>query len=65
MLLDRFSRLYRLARCTNGEGILLYVRDYISSWLLTEYKEQNDTECLFIEINLKKVKEEMNTLLFI
>ena len=47
-LLDGFSRPYRLDRCANGGGILLYVRDDISSCLLTEYKLQDNTECLFI-----------------
>ena len=53
-LLDGFSRPYRLDRCANGGGILLYVRDDISSCLLTEYKLQDNTECLFIEINIRK-----------
>ena len=39
-LLNGLSRPYRLDCCANGGGILLYVRDYISSWLLTEYKLQ-------------------------
>ena len=55
-LLDGFSRPYRLDRCTNGGQILLYVRDDISSCLLTEYKLQDNTECLFIEINIRKKK---------
>ena len=54
--LDGFSRPYRLDRCANGGGILLYVRDDISSCLLTEYKLQDNTECLFIEINIRKKK---------
>ena len=53
-LLDGFSRPYRQHRYANGGGILLYVRDDISSCLLTEYKLQNNTECLFIEINKRK-----------
>ena len=55
-LLDGFSRLYRLDRCANGGGILLYVRDDIFSCLLTEYKLQESTECLFIEIDIRKKK---------
>ena len=55
-LLDGFSRSYRLDHCTNGGGMLLYVRDEISSCLLTEYKLQDNTECLFIEINIRKKK---------
>ena len=55
-LLDRFSRPYRLDRCANGGGILLYVEDDISSCLLTEYKLQDNIECLFIAINIRKKK---------
>ena len=53
-LLDGFSRPYRRDRCVNGEEILLYVRNDISSCLITEYKLQDNTECLFIDINIKK-----------
>ena len=53
-LLDEFCRPYRADRFANGGGILLYVRDDISSCLLTEYKLQDSTECLFIEINIRK-----------
>ena len=55
-LLDGFFRSYRLNSCANGGGTLLYVRDDISSCLLTEYKLQDNTECLFIEINIRKKK---------
>ena len=55
-LLDGFSRPYRLDRFANGGGILLYVIDDISSCLLPEYKLQDNTECLFIEINIIKKK---------
>ena len=34
-LLDGFSKPYRLDRCSNGGGLLLYVKDDISSRLLT------------------------------
>ena len=39
-LVDGFFRPHRLNRHTNGGGILLYVKDDISSCLLTEYKLQ-------------------------
>ena len=55
-LLDGFSGPYRLDRCANGGGILLHVRDDISSCLLREYKLQDNPECLFIEINIIKKK---------
>ena len=52
--LGGFSRPYGLDRCANGGGMLLYVRDNISSCLFKEYKLQDNTECLFIEINIRK-----------
>ena len=55
-LLDGFSRPYRLDGCANGGGILLYVRDGISSCLLTEHKLQDNAKCLFTEINVRKKK---------
>ena len=55
-MLDGFSRPYRLDCCTNGGGLILYVRDDISSCLLTEYKLQDNAECLFIKINIRKKK---------
>ena len=36
--------------------ILLYVRNDLSSCLLTEYKLQDHTECLSIKINIRKKK---------
>ena len=42
--MDRFS---------NGDGILLYVRDGIPSRMLTEYEVPEETECMFIELNLR------------
>ena len=56
-LLDGFSRLYGLGPCTNDVGILLYVRDDISSCLLLDYELQDNPECLFIEINTRKEKQ--------
>ena len=55
-LVQGFTRPYRLDRCANGGGIILYVIDDISSCFLTEYKLQDNTECLFIEINIRKKK---------
>ena len=52
-LLDGFSKLYRLDRCSNGGGILLYVRDDIPSCLLLN---SNKTESIFAEINFRKKK---------
>ena len=52
-LLDGFSKSYRLDRCSNGGGILLYIRDNIPSRLLSI---SNKTESIFAEINFSKKK---------
>ena len=56
-LLDGFFKPYRLDHCANGGGILLYVRVDISSCLLTEYKLEDNTKCLFIKIKIRKRKQ--------
>ena len=55
-LLDGFSKPYRLDRCSNGNGILLYVKDDISSRLLTDHRLPDNVECLFTEINIRNKK---------
>ena len=56
-LLDWFSKLYRLLdRWSNGGGILLYVKDDISSCLLTDHRLPDNVECLFTEINKRNKK---------
>ena len=52
-LLDGFSKPYRLDRCSNGGGILLYIRDDIPARLLSD---SNKSESIFAEINYKKKK---------
>ena len=52
-LLDRFSKPYRLDRCSNGGGILLYIRDDIPARLLSN---SNKTESIFVDINFRKRK---------
>ena len=47
-LLDGFSKPYRLDRCSNGGGILLYIRDDIPSRLLSI---SDKVESIFAEIN--------------
>ena len=49
-LLDGFSKPYRLDRCSNGGGILLYIRDDIPLRLLLN---SNKTEIIFAEINFR------------
>ena len=42
--------------CSNGGGILLYVKDDISSSLPTDYRLPHNFECLFTEINIRNKK---------
>ena len=55
-LLDGFSKPYRLDRCSTGGGIILYVKDDISSRLLTDHRLPDNIERLFTEINLRNKK---------
>ena len=55
-LLDRFSKPYRLDRCSNGSGILLYIKDDISSRWLTDHRLTDNAECLFNQINMRNKK---------
>ena len=55
-LLDGFSKPCRLDRCSNGSGILLYVKDDMSSHLLTDHRLPDNVECLFTEINIRNKK---------
>ena len=55
-LMSCFCKLYRLDRCSNGGGLMLYIREDIPSRLLTEYKPPENVECLFVEINIRKKK---------
>ena len=55
-LMSGFCRSYRLDHCSNGGGLLLYIREDIPSHLLIEYKPPEYVECLFVEINIRKKK---------
>ena len=55
-MIDGFSKPYRLDRCSNGGGILIYVRNDINSRLITQSKVSDKIECVFIEIILRKKK---------
>ena len=55
-LMSGFCEPYGLDRCSNGGGILLYIREDIPSCFLTEYKPIENVECLFVEINIRKKK---------
>ena len=52
-LMSGFCKPYRLNRCSNGWGFLLYIREDIPS---REYKPPENVECLFVEINIRKKK---------
>ena len=43
-LVRRFCKPYRLDHCPNGGGLLLYIREDITSRLLTEYKPPENVE---------------------
>ena len=53
-LLDGFKKSYMVDRCSKSGGLLLFVRDDISSHLLTEYKTPTNVECIFVEISIRK-----------
>ena len=55
-LLDGFSKPCRLDRCSNGGGILLYIKDYISSHLQADHRLPDNIEFLFTEINIRSKK---------
>ena len=56
-LMSGFSKPDRVDRCSNGGGLLLYIRkDIPFTRLLTEYRSPENVECLFVEINIRKKK---------
>ena len=55
-IIQGFAAPFRLDRTNTGGGILVYVRDDIPSKLLNISYVSSDTECLAIEINLRKTK---------
>ena len=55
-LLDGFSKPCRLAHYSNGGGILFYVKDDISSRLLTDHRLPGNVEYLLTEINITNKK---------
>jgi len=52
-LIDGYSPPFRLDRNGYGGGLLLFVREDIPSKTLTEYKNKNGIENMFLEINLR------------
>ena len=55
-LLDGFSKPCRLDRCSNGGGLLLYIKGDISSRLLTDLRLSDNVECLSTKINIRNKK---------
>ena len=51
-----YSKPYKLDPGSNGEGILLNVRDDIPSRLLTNYKIKDNLELFLVEVNIQKKK---------
>ena len=55
-LMDGFSKPYRLDRYKNGEGIMIFMRDTISSKILEKHIFPNDVESIFVELYFRKYK---------
>ena len=53
-LMSGFCKPYRLNRCSNGGGLLLYILKDTPSPLLTEYKLPENVERLLVEIIIRK-----------
>ena len=55
-LMDGFSKPYRLDRNKNGGGIMIFIRDTISSKILEKHVSPNVVESIFVELNFRKCK---------
>ena len=51
-----FSTPYRLDQNRRGGGIIIYVREHITSKMLKKHKFPDDIEALFVETNFQKCK---------
>ena len=56
-LMDGFSKPYRLDRNKNGGGVMIFIRDTISSKILEKHIFPNDVESIFVELNFRKCKK--------
>ena len=45
-----------MGRCSNGGGLLLYIKNDISSRSLTDHRLPDNVECFFTEINIRNQK---------
>ena len=55
-LMDGFSKPYRLDRNKNGGGVMIFIRETMSSKILEKHIFTNDVECIFVELNFQKSK---------
>ena len=55
-LMDGFSKTYRLDRNKNRGGIMIFIRDSISSKILEKRIFPNDVESNSVELNFRKCK---------
>ena len=55
-LIDGFSKPHGLDRNKNGGGVMIFIRDTISSKLLEKHIFPNDVERTFVELNFRKCK---------
>ena len=51
-----YTKPYRLDRNRNGGGVIIYIREDISSKQINNFKFHDDIENIFIEVNLYKTK---------
>ena len=54
--MDGFSKPYRLDRNKNGGGVMIFIRETISSKKLEKHIFPNDVESIFVELNFRKCK---------
>ena len=54
--MDGFPKPYRLERNKDGVGIMIFIRNTISSKILEKRNFPNDVKCIFVELNFRKCK---------
>ena len=54
--IEGFTAPYRCDRNKNGGGVMIFVKDNISSRMLRKFKNGNNFEGIFVELNLRKQK---------
>ena len=55
-VIDGYSEPKRFGRNSNGDGVLIHIRENIPSKLQVDYKLPYDIEGIFVELNLRKKK---------